>query len=248
MASIDINADLGEGGLYDDELLGIVSSCNIACGGHAGDADTMRATAQVAIKNGVAIGAHPSYPDKQGFGRRSRFQAGVELLNSLVAQIGALQDVVAGQGAAMRHIKPHGALYNDAANDTELAEIVVQAALDAGANLSIVGPPDSALQRAAESHDLRFLGEAFIDRAYLADGSLVPRTESGAVYDSLEPIVTQALSLAAKQSVTSIDGKRIAIRADTLCVHGDTPSAADAARAVCQALQEQGIEIRGDRQ
>jgi len=248
VVSIDINADLGEGSLYDDELLAVVSSCNIACGGHTGDADSMRATAQVALKNGVAIGAHPSYFDRDGFGRRSRFEHGAELLNSLIAQIRALQGVVAGEDAVVRHVKPHGALYNDAANDADLAEIVVQAVLETGAGMSVVGPPDSALQRAAECHDLRFLREAFVDRAYLANGRLVPRTAPGAVYYSLETIVMQAVSLAAQQSLTSIDGKQITIRADTLCVHGDTPGAAEAARAVCREFEQQGIEIRGDRQ
>jgi len=245
VSSIDINADLGEGDPYDAELLSIVSSCNIACGGHAGDVDSMRETVKAALDNGVAIGAHPSYPDREGFGRRSGFQGGTDLLDSLASQIGVLQDVVAAQGARMGHVKPHGALYNDAAVDAGLAETVAEAVLAAGGDVQLVGPPGSELQRAAERRGLRFLGEAFIDRAYLADGRLVPRTESGAVHDSLEKILAQAVSLATRRSVTSIDGKRITICADTLCVHGDTPGAADTARAVRGALQKQGIEIRG---
>lgn len=245
MSSIDINADIGEGDPYDAELLSIVSSCNIACGGHAGDANSMRETVKVALDNGVAIGAHPSYPDREGFGRRSGFQGGTDLLNSLVSQICALQEIVVEQGARIRHVKPHGALYNDAAVDVSLAETVAEAVLEAGGDVQLVGPPGSELQCAAERHGLGFLSEAFIDRAYLADGRLMPRTESGAVHVSLEKILAQAVSLAARGSVTSIDGKRIMICADTLCVHGDTPGAADAARAVRRELQEQGIEIRG---
>jgi len=244
VSSIDINADLGEGDLHDAELLSIVSSCNIACGGHAGDVDSMRATVKAALANGVAIGAHPSYPDKQGFGRRSGFR-GTNLRDSLVSQIGALEDVVAEQGARMGHVKPHGALYNDAAVDARLAETVAEAILEAAGEVQLVGPPGSELQRAAERHGLGFLGEAFIDRAYLANGRLVPRTETGAVHGSLEKILAQAVSLAKRRSVMSIDGKRITICADTLCVHGDTPGAADAARAVRAELQKQGIEIRG---
>jgi len=245
VSSIDINADLGEGDPYDAELLSIVSSCNIACGGHAGDADSMLETVKAALANGVAIGAHPSYPDREGFGRRGRFQSGQDLLKSLVTQISVLQDIAQEQGAKIRHVKPHGALYNDAATDAGLAEIVAEAVLAAAGSTQLVGPPGSELQGVAERHGLGFLGEASIDRAYLANGRLVPRAEPGAVHDSLEKILRQAVSLAAQQSVMSIDGKRIAICADTLCVHGDTPGAAEAARAVRRELQKQGIEIRG---
>ena len=243
MAIIDLNADLGEGDPYDAELLRIVSSCNIACGGHAGDADSMLTTVKAAIQNGVAIGAHPSYADREGFGRQSGYQGGTGLLNTLTGQLRALGAVVANCDARIHHVKPHGALYNDAAADADLAEIVAKAVLEAGNDVSLVGPPDSQLQRAAERHLLGFLAEAFIDRAYLADGRLVPRAQPGAVHDSLDTIKAQAISLALHQSVTSIDGCQIAISADTLCVHGDTPGAADAARAVRSALQEHGIEI-----
>lgn len=245
MSSIDINADIGEGDPYDAELLSIVSSCNIACGGHAGDANSMRETVKAALDNGVVVGAHPSYPDREGFGRRSGFLHGINLQSSLELQINALQDVAAEQGGRVRHVKPHGALYNDAANDADLADMVAKAVLEAGRDVLLVGPPGSELQRAAERHGLGFLGEAFIDRAYLADGSLLPRTESGAVHESLEKILAQAVSLASRHSVTSIDDKRVTINADTLCVHGDTPGAAAAARAVRRELQQRGIEIRG---
>lgn len=244
MTSIDINADLGEGDPYDAELLAVVSSCNIACGGHAGDADSMLETVVSAIENDVAIGAHPSYPDREGRGRRSHFLQGSELLSSLIAQIRALGEVVESEGAAIRHVKPHGALYNDAADDAELADIVAKAVVATVNGAKLVGPPDSELQRAAARHRLEFVGEAFIDRAYLTDGRLVPRMQPGAVHDSLEKILAQALSLVEQRSVTSIDGNTVAISAGTLCVHGDTPGAAEAARAVRRELQKQGIEIR----
>ena len=243
MASIDINADLGEGDASDTEILRVVSSCNIACGGHAGDTASMRATVAAAIEYGVAIGAHPSYPDREGFGRRSDFLAGADLLATLVEQIHSLSAVVAEQGAALHHVKPHGALYNDACADAELADVVASAVVEACDSVFLVGLPNSELQRAASRRGLPFLAEAFIDRAYLADGRLVPRSEPGAVHQSLASMEAQAISLARDHSVTSIDGRLVSIAADTLCVHGDTPGAAAAARAVRHALEQQGIEI-----
>lgn len=244
MASIDINADLGEGDPSDADILRVVSSCNIACGGHAGDKASMRATVAAAIENDVAIGAHPSYPDREGFGRQSRFAAGADLLATLVEQIRSLSAVVSEYGAALHHVKPHGALYNDACADAELADVVANAVVKACDGLFLVGLPCSELQRAAGRRGLPYLAEAFIDRAYLADGRLVPRSEPGAVHRSLSTIKAQAISLARDHSVTSIDGQLVSVPADTLCVHGDTPGAAQAARAVRRALEQQGIEIR----
>lgn len=244
MASMDINADLGEGNASDAEILSVVSSCNIACGGHAGDMASMRATVTAAIENGVAIGAHPSYPDREGFGRRSNLLAGVDLLTTLVEQIRSLTAVVSEYGAALHHVKPHGALYNDACADAELADVVAKAVVEACDGVFLVGLPNSELHRAAGRGGLPYLAEAFIDRAYLADGRLVPRSEPGAVHRSLASIEAQAISLARDHSVMSIDGRPVSLLADTLCVHGDTPGAAAAARAVRHALEQQGIEIR----
>jgi UPF0271 protein len=243
MASIDINADLGEGDVADAEILRVVSSCNIACGGHAGDSASMRATVAAAIENSVAIGAHPSYPDRDGFGRRSGFLEGADLLTTLVEQIRSLSAVVAEHGAALHHVKPHGALYSDASSDAELADVVADAVVEACDGVFLVGLPDRELQRAACRRGLPFLAEAFIDRAYLADGRLVPRSEPGAVHQSLATIEAQAISLARDHSVTSIDGQLVSLSADTLCVHGDTPGAAEVARVVRHALEQQGIEI-----
>ena len=230
MAMIDLNADLGEGDPYDDELLSIVSSCNIACGGHAGDEESMRATVRSAITNGVAIGAHPSYPDREGFGRRSEFMMGDELRKSLVTQINALKKIVTEEGASLSHVKPHGALYNDAVVDRELADTIVDSIVEAASDVALVGLPNSELQRAAAERSLRFVGEGFIDRAYQADGQLVPRSEPGAVHTSLELVLPQAVSLVGKT--------------DTLCIHGDTPGAAAVAAAVRDELNKQGVEIR----
>lgn len=230
MPAIDLNADLGEGDLYDAELMAIVSSCNIACGGHAGDDESMRATIASAIANNVAIGAHPSYPDRGGFGRRSAYLAGDDLRVSLIAQISELVSAAKEQGATLVHVKPHGALYNDAVNDRELADMVASCVVAAVPGAAFVGLPNSEMQYAASRHSLNFVAEGFIDRAYQDDGQLVPRSEPGAVHKSLERILPQAVSLVGN--------------VDTLCIHGDTPGAVEAATAVRNALEKQGVKIR----
>ena len=230
MPAIDLNADLGEGDLYDAELMTIVSSCNIACGGHAGDDESMRATIASAIANNVAIGAHPSYPDRGGFGRRSAYLAGDELRVSLIAQINELVFVAKEQGATLVHVKPHGALYNDAVNDRELADMVASCVVATVPGAAFVGLPNSEMQNAASRHSLNFVAEGFIDRSYQDDGQLVPRSEPGAVHKSLERILPQAVSLVGN--------------VDTLCIHGDTPGAVEAATAVRDALEKQGVKIR----
>jgi UPF0271 protein len=230
MPAIDLNADLGEGDPHDVELLAIVSSCNIACGGHAGDNASMRETIVAAITNNVAIGAHPSYPDRAGFGRRSAYLGGDDLRVSLFEQINALISAAEEQGATLTHVKPHGALYNDAVSDRQLADLVAGCVAATVPGAAFVGLPDSEMQRAAYRHSLNFVAEGFIDRAYQDDGQLVPRSEPGAVHKSLELILPQAVSLVGK--------------VDTLCIHGDTPGAVAAAAAVRDALEKQGVEIR----
>lgn len=230
---IDLNADLGEGGFYDAELLAVVSSCNIACGGHAGDAASMRSTVAAALAHDVAIGAHPAYPDAKGFGRRSRYVGGDDLRLSLIGQIQTLRKIAAEQDAVVTHVKPHGALYNDVVTDPGIAELVVSAVIEAAPEAEIVGMSGSELEGAAANRSLNFVAEAFVDRAYQDDGQLVPRTAAGAVHESLEVIVAQALSQSQK--------------ADTLCIHGDTPGCVEAAKAVRDALEKRGVEIRAIR-
>jgi 5-oxoprolinase (ATP-hydrolysing) subunit A len=227
--TVDLNADLGEGDPYDDELLQVVSSCNVACGGHAGDARSMQATVAAAVANRVAVGAHPAYPDREGFGRRSGFLHGDELRKSLIEQISALRAVAAKIGVTLTHVKPHGALYNDAVNDRELAVLIVSAVQSALPGAAFVGLPNSQLQ-IATGRSLRFVAEGFVDRAYQDNGQLVPRSEPGAVHTSLERVLSQAIALVGK--------------VDTLCIHGDTPGAAEIARAVRKELEKQGVEIR----
>ncbi len=245
MATIDLNADLGEGDAYDAELLQVVSSCNIACGGHAGDAGSIAATMREAIANGVSVGAHPSYPDREGFGRRSGFLSGEplgEALRSQLADFGRVADEV---GAAITHVKPHGALYTDAVVDAELADIIAAAVAEMPGRPRLVGQASTELESAARKHGLGFVAEAFVDRAYQSNGQLVPRSEPGAVHGDIACIQRQAVHLARRGEVTARDGSTVSVRADTLCIHGDTPGAAAAARAVREALEKEGVDIRG---
>lgn len=244
MTAIDLNADLGEGAPYDEELLRIVSSANVACGGHAGDAGTMAETVRLAIGNGVAVGAHPGYPDREGFGRESGFMRGDELYDALTEQVTALADLTAELGAKLAHVKPHGALYNDAVNDAEIADVIARVVAEAPGEPAFMGMANTELEAAAGRHGLDFIAEAFIDRAYEPDGTLVSRKEPGAVHEDLNVATTQAVRLAEDGRVTARDGDEITVRADTLCIHGDTPGAAEKARAVRDVLESHGIEIR----
>ncbi len=244
MMMIDLNADLGEGCEFDVELMSIVSSCNIACGGHAGDSRSMAATVDLAVANRVAIGAHPAYPDRPGFGRTSHFQCGEELHKSLIKQLDELQEVVRTTGRSVTHVKPHGALYNDAGADRSLARVFVQAVQDVCDNAAIIGPPQSELERAAVEKSITFIAEAFVDRAYSADGSLVARCEPNAVHADLNTITTQAVTLATKSRLTAENGDVLTIRADTLCIHGDTANAAEIGIAVRDVLLASGVSIR----
>ncbi len=244
MAGIDLNADLGEGDAFDEELLQIVSSCNVACGGHAGDVESMTRTVRSAIANGVAVGAHPGYPDREGFGRESGFMAGDALYDSLSSQVTELADIAAHLGAKLTHIKPHGALYNDAVRDAGLADVIARVAAEALGQPAFVGMANTELEYAAQRHGLDFIAEAFVDRAYEPNGTLVPRREPGAVHEDLNVATTQAVRLAEDGETTSRTGDIVTVRADTLCIHGDTPGAAEKARAVRDVLESNGVQIR----
>jgi UPF0271 protein len=244
MIFIDLNADLGEGDPYDEELLRIVSSANVACGGHAGDSESMARTVRSAIANNVAIGAHPGYPDREGFGRQSGYMKGDKLYESLTRQVTALADIAAQMGARLAHVKPHGALYNDAVRDRKLADVIARVTAEAMGELAFVGMANSELESAAKRHGLKFIAEAFVDRAYEPDGTLVSRNEPGAVHEDLAVAATQATRLAEDGRVTARNGDEVNVRADTLCIHGDTPGAAEKARAVRDVLASNGVEIR----
>lgn len=243
-ARIDLNADLGEGLPNDAMMMPFITSCNIACGGHAGDGDSMLATLRAARDHGVAAGAHPGYPDRDGFGRRRIAMGPGELAASLRMQVKALDRLAGDEGMTLRHVKPHGALYNEASTDEGLAALLADVASDCLPGSFLVGPPGSALERAAAARGLRFLREGFMDRLYTAEGGLVPRSMPGAVIEAIPARVEQALALASGLAVTTREQTPLLLQVDTLCLHGDSSNAPATARAVRGALEAAGIEVR----
>lgn len=249
MAEIDFNSDLGEGfGLYrmgdDEAVLRQITSANIACGFHAGDPRIMRRTVAAAVENGVAIGAHPSFPDLQGFGRRKMMLSPDEAYECVLYQIGALSAFVAAQGTALQHVKPHGALYNQAAADPVLAKAICEAVRDFNPNLYLYGLANSALTDAAEAAGLAVKHEVFGDRTYQPDGSLTPRALPNAMITQADQAVAQVLCMLRNGYVLATDGTKVPVRADTLCIHGDQPGAAAFARAIREALVGEGVSVR----
>lgn len=245
---IDLNADLGEGyGAWsmgaDDALLDIVTTANIACGGHAGDPGTMRAATRAAAARSVAITAHVSYPDLVGFGRRFLDIAPADLTDLLIVQIGGLQAMAAAEGTSVRGVKPHGALYTALAHHEGQAAAVVQALRELG-GLALIAPPGATVIERARQAGIKVVLEGFADRAYRADGTLVPRTAPGAVLTDAEAVAAQALDIATEGSVRTVDGDRIDLPVRTLCLHGDTPGAIVLARTVRLRLEERGISLR----
>jgi 5-oxoprolinase (ATP-hydrolysing) subunit A len=246
--TIDLNADVGESfgpwPMGDDErLIPLVSSVNIACGAHAGDPATIARTVRLAVAHSAAIGAHPGYPDLAGFGRRDLDMAADDLEASLIVQIGAVQAVARSQGATVRHVKPHGALYNRAARDTGLAATIATAIARLDAELVLVGLAGSALLDAGRAAGLTVYAEGFADRAYEADGSLRDRRLAGAILDPTAA-AAQAVSIARDGVVSTGDGTSIPIEADTICIHGDGPDAVATATAVRAALAAAGVDVQ----
>lgn len=246
--TIDINADIGEGAgtsrlAEDSAILDLVSSANIACGFHAGDATSMRETVRAAHARGVAIGAHPSYPDLFGFGRRELGLDPEEIRRHVATQVRALRDFCAQAGASLSHVKPHGALYNRAARDAATALAVIGGMRDVDDHLILLGLAGSEMQHAAAKTGLPFASEAFADRAYANASRLVPREQAGAVIESVSEAVTRAVRLVNEKTVTTVDGKEIQIAADSLCVHGDNPRALDLLRALRHGLESAGVRI-----
>ncbi|MFI6940112.1 LamB/YcsF family protein [Streptomyces sp. NPDC050418] len=244
---IDLNADLGEGfGRWrlteDEQLLTVVTSANIACGFHAGDAATMRRVCEQAVEHGVRIGAQVSYRDLAGFGRRAMDVPADELAAEVAYQIGALEVFARAAGAGVSYVKPHGALYNRVVHDEEQAGAVVDGVLLAGA-LPVLGLPGSRFLEIAGKAGLPVVAEAFADRAYTDEGTLVPRTREGSVIADPTAVAERSLRLAARGEVTSLDGRLIAVRARSLCLHGDTPGAVELAREIRLRLERTGVEV-----
>jgi UPF0271 protein len=246
---MDLNADLGESfgrwTLGDDErLVAHITSANLACGFHAGDFRVMEATVALCRRAGVAVGAQPGYPDLIGFGRRAMPFEPDEVESLVRYQIGALEAFCRANGLEMQHVKPHGALYNQAAADPPLAAAIAKATARFSRDLALFGLASSEpmASAAADSH-LRFVPEAFADRRYLADGSLQPRTEPGSLVADADAAAAQAVSIAVDRSVTAADGSRVTLRAETICCHGDTPGAVKIASAVRNALLGAGVPV-----
>lgn len=245
---IDLNSDMGESfGAYtigaDEEILRWVTSANVACGWHGGDPHVMRRTVERAKTLGVAVGAHPSYPDLLGFGRRVLQITRQEARDYVLYQIGALRAFVEAAGLRLQHVKPHGAIYNVAAKDRELSLGIAEAVREAGGDLILMGLPDSEMLKAAEELGVRAAREAFGDRAYNEDGSLVSRKIAGSLLTDPDRVAERVIGLA-QGHVVAITGKEIRLRADTICLHGDTPGAALIAKAVREALDKAGVRVR----
>ena len=242
--TIDLNIDLGEGQPHDAALMVFASSCNIACGGHCGDELSMRQALQSAREAGIHIGAHPSYPDRAGFGRRSLEIGDDELAESLETQLLALRRLADDAGDRLSHVKPHGALYHDLAASPGRAAILRELVASVLPHAALIGPPSGCLGEAAQQAGRLYLAEGFADRGYRSDGRLLPRTASGALLETVEESACQAVSLVRDGVVRAIDGRIVPLAIDTLCLHGDTEDAIPRARAIVHALRSAGIGIR----
>jgi 5-oxoprolinase (ATP-hydrolysing) subunit A len=246
---VDLNSDLGEGfGIWklgdDEALLDVVTSANVACGFHAGDPNILRRVCDVAVSRGVSIGAQVSYHDLAGFGRRSMDVDAASLTNDVIYQIGALDGFARIAGSSVRYVKPHGALYNRTVYDDDQAAAVVAAVVAYDPTLPLLGLPGSALLRHAEQAGLRTVTEAFADRGYTAEATLVPRSQAGALLDDPAAVAERMVQMLLTGRLRSVDGVDVSVSARSICVHGDSPGAVAMAVAVRKALAEAGVEIR----
>lgn len=250
MSPINLNADLGESfGAWrmgdDAALLQVIGSANIACGFHAGDPVVMRETVRLAVANGVSLGAHPAFPDLQGFGRRVMQLSPKELEATILYQVGALQAMAAAEGGRVSHVKPHGALNNMACADEAMATTVARAVKALDRELILLAPAHSALERAGEAAGLRVAREVFADRSYQADGQLTPRSQPGAVLHGAQDCVQHVLRMLEAGGIVTTDGQRLSTAIHSICVHGDGPGAVAAAQAIRRALEAAGHRLAG---
>jgi len=249
MYQVDLNCDLGESfGNYtlglDEEILPFMSSANVACGFHASDPVVMEKTVALAAKNGVAVGAHPSFPDLQGFGRRNMLMKPSEIKTMVMYQIGALDAFCKAKGISMQHVKPHGALYNMAVKDKEMAKAIVSGILAVNPKLILLAPATSQMYICAKEMGLPAAREVFADRAYEEDGSLVSRSKPGAMITDEELAVSRVIRMIKEGKVTAITGKDMDIQADSICIHGDGPKAIAFANKITEAFKKEGIEVK----
>ena len=243
---VDFNCDMGESfGQYklgcDEEVIKYITSANVACGFHAGDPQSMQYTVELAEKHGVAIGAHPAFPDLQGFGRRNMSVTPTEARNDVAYQIGALQAFT--KSHRLQHVKPHGAMYNMAVNNTDFAKAINEAVLETDPAMIIIVLAGSIWANLAREMGLKVAEEAFADRALNADGTLVPRTQQGSIIHDLQEVVERSVQMVTEGKVKAITGEYVSIKADTLCLHGDTPGAVEMAKAVRSGLESSGVNI-----
>jgi len=246
---VDLNCDLGENagtgpGGGDEEVMPWITSANIACGLHAGDPVTMLNTVNMALKHGVGIGAHPGFPDRENFGRRDMDMDDDTLRAILLYQVGALKSMTEAMGGRLRHVKPHGALYNMAAVNMKMAEVIALAVRDTDPSLVLYGLSGSALQVAAQKFGIAFASEVFADRACYDDGTLVSRNLPGAVILDTQKVIERAIRMVKENQVESLSGKIIPVKADTICIHGDSGMAAEFAESLVLAFREAGIETK----
>ena len=241
---VDLNADLGEGAGHDDELLALVTSANIACGFHAGDADTMRRSIEAARERNVAVGAHPSLFDRENFGRKEFPVTAGDIFDAVVYQLGIFQAIAEACGVRPNHVKPHGALYNMAARDQDLADAIARAVENVDRQLIFFAPARSALARAGDARGLQIANEVFADRNYCSDGSLVSRTRPDALLHDPVEAAPRVLRMLREGKVRSVDGVDVDVRAETICLHGDNPEAVEFARAVRSQLEKENVMFR----
>ncbi|MBI3717291.1 MAG: LamB/YcsF family protein [Sphingobacteriales bacterium] len=244
MPFIDFNCDLGEGAGNDEAIMPFISSASIACGYHAGDEATMKAAVALCIKYNVAIGAHPSFPDKENFGRTNMQLPADEIYHIVRLQVETLTQIAHQQDRKLQHVKPHGALYNMAAKDLVIANAIAEAVKDYDKSLLLFGLPNSKVEVAAKNYGLSFIGEAFADRTYLPDGSLTPRNAANALIEDEAQSIAQVLQLVNDKTITAVNGEIISINAKTICLHGDGKQAVQFAEALHGTLLSKGITIQ----
>ncbi len=241
--SVDLNADLGEGSGHDAELFELISSANIATGFHAGDSDTMHAAISAAMQHGVAVGAHPSFFDRENFGRKELKVPNEEVFDAVAYQLGIFQAIASALGVRPNHVKPHGALYNMAVRDEKLADAIARGIESVDPKLILFAPDNTELARAGETHGVQIAREIFADRNYLNDGWLVPRTRPDALLRDPKEAAERVLRMLREGKVRSVEGHDVDVRGETICVHGDTPGAVEFARELRTQLEREGVGI-----
>ena len=244
MTSIDLNCDLGEGLATDAQIIPLISSANIACGYHAGDVDTMKRTIELCMQHNVAIGAHPSWPDKKNFGRTEMQKTAIEIIELIINQLELINQIAKQFGTAITHVKPHGALYNQSAKDKTIASAIADAVNVFDPSLVLFGLSGSFSITVAKEKGLQTANEVFADRTYTDEGSLTARSHPNALIESMDAAVEQALMMIQQQKVISTSGKIIPVLADTICLHGDGKHAVEFCNAIVQSLKTNKIDIK----